>query len=34
MGESTFSNYYSSETYVKEDKLSMNNEYSHYQAGY
>ena len=33
MGESTFSNYYSSETYVKEDKLSMNNDYSHYPNG-
>ena len=33
MGESTFSNYYSSETYVKADKLSMNNDYSHYPSG-
>ena len=33
MGEATFSEYYSSETYIRGNKLSMSNDYSHYPNG-
>jgi len=33
MGEATFSEYYSSETYIRGNKLSMSNDYSYYPNG-
>ena len=33
MGEITFSEYYSSETYIRDNELSMLNDYSYYPNG-